>query len=132
MSDYRCPNCQTDLTSTAQFCRRCGFKVSAPLVSPSVTEATTRNLPNMPNMPDFRQTNNFTSSPFGPGQQPPPGNFQPQMAQQMPYMAVPPMPPRRSNGPKVLLVSFIIFGLLAFGMVLALISPFRSHRQPIP
>jgi len=127
MPDFRCPNCQTDLTATAQFCRRCGFKVSAPLVSPSATEATTRNLPNPPQMTDYRQTNNFGSSPFGVGQ-PPPGNFQPQV----PYVAVPVpvQPPRRNNGPKILLVAFLGFALMAFCMVFVIVN--RINHRPGP
>jgi hypothetical protein len=103
-------------------------------VAPSVTEATTRNLPNPPQMPDMRQTNNFTSPPYGSGQQPPPGNFQPNMVQQRPYVAVP-LPPRRSNGPKILLISFIAFAFMAFCMVAVIVglSPFRNkHNKPTP
>ena len=103
--------------------------MSAPLVSPSVTEATTRNLPNPPQMTDFRQTNNFASSPFGPGQ-PASGNFPPQMGQQRPYMAVPVQPPRRSSGPKIILISFLAFAFMAFCMVAVLVRPFNRRPKP--
>src|SRR5581483_3613831 len=123
----KCPNCGIDLQSNAQFCRRCGFKVSAPLVSPSAAEATTRNLPNIP-MTDPRQTGGFGTSQLPMGQAPaayPP----PPMPQPMSYM--PPMP-RRTGGGKAVIFFFVVFAVITLCLVGVASKALQSlgHKGP--
>jgi len=124
----KCPNCGIDLQTTAQFCRRCGYKVSAPLVSPSAAEATTRNLPNIP-MTDPRQTGGFGTSQLGAGQGP---VAYPQPP--TPQLSYTPMAvgPRRTGGAKAVIFFLVLTVVVGFCLVLIGSTAFlRSHKSKI-
>ena len=115
----RCPNCSTEITTNAQFCRRCGWLLSAPLVSPTPTEATTRALPDSPPAPDPRQTGQV------PGARPTPyPTFTPPPA---PPGYVASMAPPRRNRAVPILVMLAVMVLIAGG-VIALVVAVRSLK----